>query len=260
MTHCVDSMNRAQVLFAVLCLFAALRAPIFAAQVPAFEVASIKPSPEGGLRMTIAPGLRNGTLHGERVTLRMLLAAAYGMTEPRVIGPAWLNSSRFDIVARSPEGVPDSALQPMLQALLKERFKLAAHLAVEEMPVYFLEVAKSGVKMPVYPAHDRGPQGPDNQYRGGEMMRGAGAMSRIAQGLSRVLNRPVLDRSGLTEVYNYFLVFAPLSPQPAGHEPELPQPDIFSAVQEQLGLKLRPGRDKVDVVIVDHIERMPTEN
>ena len=222
MTHCVDSMNRAQMLFAVPCLFAALRVPIFAAQVQAFEVASIRPSPEGGLRMTIAPGLRNGTLHGERVTLRMLLAAAYGMTEPRVIGPAWLKAA-VSIVA-GPRKAFRTTPTADASELLKERFKLAAHFAVEEMPVYFLEVAKSGVKMPVYPAHDRGPQGPDNQYRGGEMMRGTGAMSRIAQGLSRVLNRPVLDRSGLTEIYNYFLVFAPLSPQPADTSLNWPSP------------------------------------
>lgn len=190
----------------------------------------------------------------------MLLAAAYGMTEPRVIGPAWLNSDRFDVAAKSPEGIPDSALKPMLQALLKERFKLSAHLTAQEMPVYFLEVAKSGVKMPLYPAHDGGPKGPGDQYRGAAMLRGTGTISRIAQMLSNFLNRPVLDRTGLSNRYNFFLVFAPLSPAPAVHEPELAQPDIFSAVQQQLGLKLQPGRENVEVVVVDHIERMPTEN
>jgi uncharacterized protein (TIGR03435 family) len=253
-------MSRAKVLFTAIYSFTAPFAAMALAQTPAFEVASIRPSDEGGLPMTVGPGLRNGTLHGERVTLKMLLAAAYGMTEPRVIGPGWLNSNRFDIVAKSPAGVRDSALKPMLQTLLKERFKLAAHLAVQEMPVYFLEVAKSGVKMPLYPAHDRGPDRPGDQYRGGVMMRGTGTVAQIAQRMSSIVDRPVLDRTGLTDRYNYFLVFAPLSPPSGVHEPESAQPDIFAAVQEQLGLKLQAGRNDVEVVVVDHIERMPTEN
>ena len=210
--------------------------------------------------MTVAPGLRNGTLHGQRVTLRMLVAAAYGMAEPRIIGPGWLNSSRFDIVAKSPEGVPDSAFRPMLQTLLKDRFKLAAHLALQEMPVYLLEVAKGGVKMPIYPAHDAGPARPGDRYRGALMIRGTGTASQLTQIMSNVLNRPVLDRTGLTDRYSYFLAFAPLSPQTGDYEAELAQPDIFAAVQEQLGLKLTAGRDNVEIVIVDHMERMPTEN
>lgn len=250
-------MSRAKLFFAMVCLFTP---PGAFAQSSKFEVASIRPSPETAFSMTIGPELRHGTLHGQRVTLRVLLAAAYGMTEPRVIGPRWLNGDRFDIVAKSPEGVPDSALKPMLQALLKERFKLSAHLTAREMPVYFLEIAKSAVKMPRFPAHDGGLNGPSDQYHGAAMMRGIGTASQIAQRLSSFLNRPVLDRTGLTDRYSFFLVFAPLSPPAAGHEPELAVPDIFAAIQQQLGLKLQPGRDNVEVVIVDHIERMPTEN
>jgi len=190
----------------------------------------------------------------------MLLAAAYGMTEPRIIGPGWLDSDRFDILAKSPEGVPDSAKETMLQALLQDRFKPVAHLTMREMPVYFLEVAKSGVKMPIYPAQDRGPDRPGHQYPGAAMMRGTGTTAQIAFLLSRIVNRPVLDRTGLTDRYNFFLFYAPLSPRNGDHEAELDQPDIFAAIQEQLGLKFQPGRDNVQVVVVDHIERMPTEN
>jgi len=253
-------MSYAKALFPVLCLFTVANPLTAFAQTPAFEVALIKPSPDGELPMTVGPGLRNGTLHGKRVTLRMLLAAAYGMTEPRVIGPVWLNDNRFDIVAKSPQGVPDSALRPMLQTLLQDRFKLRAHLAVQEMPVFFLEVGKTGVKMPLYPAHDSGPDRPSDRYRGAAMMRGTGTPSQLAQRTSSILNRPVLDRTGLTDRYNYFLVFAPFLPRTGDHEPELDQPDIFAAVQEQLGLKLRPGRDKIEVVVVDHIEPTPTDN
>jgi uncharacterized protein (TIGR03435 family) len=250
-------MTSPNVLCMLACLFGASSG---FAQAPAFEIASIKPSSGGGLPMTIAPGLRNGTFHAQRATLRMVVAAAWGMTEPRILGPGWLNSSRFDIMAKSPQGVPDSALQPMLQNLLKDRFKLAAHLARQEMPVYFLEIAKGGVKMPLYPAHDGGPGGPGDKYRGANMIRGAGAISQIAQIMSGILGRPVLDRTGLRERYAWFLTFVPLSPQPGDQGIEIAQPDIFTAVQEQLGLKLTAGRDNVEIVVVDHIERIPTEN
>jgi uncharacterized protein (TIGR03435 family) len=125
------------------------------------------------------------------MSLREVLAAAYGMSLARVIGPGWLDKDRFDTIAKSPPGVPDTQLQPMLQTLLKERFKLTAHLETRELPVYYLVIAKDGVKMPVYPAQDHGPAHPEN--------------------------RPVIDRTGSTERYNVPLSFAPLSPQaPAG--------------------------------------------
>jgi uncharacterized protein (TIGR03435 family) len=248
--------------FAVACfVFGEFGIANLHAQSPAFEVASIKPSP-GVVPMTvIGPELRNGMLRGERITLRMLLAAGYGVTEPRIIGPDWLDKSRFDVIAKSLEGVPNSDLKPMLRTLLKDRFKLAAHLELKEMSVYFLGVAKGGVRMPVYPARDLGPdhQG-DARYRGFPIMRGTGTAARLALVLSRILKRPVIDKTGLTERYNYFLSFAPLSPQAADNTPEFSPPDIFTAVKEQLGLTLQSGRDNVEVVIVDHMERMPTEN
>jgi len=121
------------------------------AQSSAFEVASIKPSPDVAQMMAIGPELRNGTLYAERVTLRMLLAAAYEVTEPRIIGPDWLDKNRFNVMAKSPQGVPDRDLKPMLQTLLRDRFKLTAHAEMKEMAVYFLRVARGGIRMPVYP-------------------------------------------------------------------------------------------------------------
>ena len=227
---------------------------------PSFDVASIKLSSPGGLGAAFG-GLHHGTFTAENVDLRQVLAAAYGMSKSRVTGPDWLDKDRFDIIAKSPPGVPDSQLKPMLQALLKNRFKLAVHLETREMPVYYLSVAKDGVKMPVYPAHDQGPIHPvdDPNVRGFPMLRGTFTTAELADTMARIVSRPVIDRTGLTKRYNLFLSYAPLSPQ-SGQIPEFGPPDFFTAVQKQLGLKLQSGKDSVEVVVVDHIEQIPTEN
>ena len=236
-----------------LAFVAMLSIPI-CAQPPAFEVASIRANREGG-GVTVLPGLRNGTLRATNVTIRHILMAAYGLTESRVIGPDWLDKDHFDLSAKSPHGVADNEMKPMLQALLKDRFQLAAHSDVREMPVYELVVVKGGVKMSVYPAPER-PEIPHPP--GVPMMRGTMTTSRLADSLSGFSGRPVLDRTGLSERYNFSLVFAPLSPRADGNAVDLP--DLFTALQEQLGLKLQPAKENLDVIVIDHIERMPSEN
>jgi uncharacterized protein (TIGR03435 family) len=218
---------------------------------PAFEVASIKPSPADSL--TIGLELRHGRLKGSNITLKAVLATAYGVAEPRIFGPDWLDKDRFDWIAKSPDGVPDSAITPMLQALLSDRFQLTAHRETKEMSVYDLVVAKGRVKMAVYPAeaHQMPPHA-----RGFPMMIGTFTMFRLADSLSRAAGRPVFDRTGLTERYNLALTFAPISPR-TGDAPELAPPDLFAAVQEQLGLKLEPKKEGVEVIVVDHIARTP---
>jgi len=239
----------------------AVYAPLGRSQSPAFEVASIKPSRDVVPMMVVVPGFRNGTLHGEKITTRMLVATAYGVTPALVVGPDSLDKGRFGIMAKAPEGTPNSDLRPMLQSLLKDRFKLIAHMEKKESNVYFLRLGRGGVKMPKYPAPDGGPKKPgDPRYSGFPMLRGTRTTSQLAQLLSRVVNSPVIDQTGLTERYSYFLSYAPISRQTSEHPADFGPPDIFTAVEEQLGLKLQAGRSLVDTVAVDHIERMPTEN
>ena len=206
-------------------------------------------------------GLHNGTFTATNVSLKQVLAAAYGRTEPRIAGPDWLDRDRFDIVAKSPPGVPDTQLQPMLQALLRGRFKLTAHPEMREMPVYYLSVARDGVKMSIFPALDQGPvhPGDDPGVRGFPMLRGTFTTAQLADTMARIVNRPVIDRTGLTERYNLFLSYAPIAPQ-GGDAPEFGPPDFFTAIQKQLGLKLQSGKDAVEVIVVDHMEQTPTEN
>lgn len=239
-------------------MFVAGFVAVCAAQSPAFEVAAIRLNAATGPQMGINRELRNGRLSGAYVTLRRLLAVAYGMTEPRIIGPAWSDQNRFDIAAKSPNGVPDSELKPMLQGLLKERFKLWDHLETREMPVYYLVVAKDGVKMAVYPAVGRPLDDP--AVRGLPTMRGTSTIATLADRMTFFVDRPVIDKTGLTERYNWFLTFSPLTSQTGDTAPELGAPDFFTAVQKQLGLKLEPGKDNVEVVVVDQMEQLPTEN
>jgi uncharacterized protein (TIGR03435 family) len=227
------------------------------AQSPAFEVAAIRLSNDPPF-MVLGPGLRNGHLTASKVTPRRMLAVAFGMTEPRIIGPDWLDKNRFDIAGKSPEGTSDSDLQPMLQQLLKDRFKLEVHREAREMPVYDLEVAKGGVKMAVYPAVERPIEDPVGH--GFPMSRGTSTTSQLADMMTFFVNRPVIDKTGLTERYNYVLSFSPMTPQSGDNVAEFAPPDFFTAVQKQLGLKLEPAKDIMDVVVVDHMEQMPTEN
>jgi uncharacterized protein (TIGR03435 family) len=242
-------------------LYAVVTRPLANAQPPSFEVASVKSSPPGGFGSAFG-GLHRGTFSATNVPLRKVLAAAYGLSEPRVVGPDWLDKNRFDIVAKSPKDVPDSDVKPMLQALLKERFKLAVHMETREMSVYNLVVAKGGVKMPVYPARDWAPVRPndDRNIRGFPMVRAALPTSQFVDMLATIVNRPVLDKTGLTRRYSIFLSYAQITPQADDKVQEFGPPDIFLAIQEQLGLKLERGKDHLEVVVIDHIEPIPSEN
>jgi uncharacterized protein (TIGR03435 family) len=261
-THSLAAVASAAVLVAITAMaVVGQTAALPKFEVTSFEVASVKPSPPGGLGSAFG-GLHRGTFSATNVPLRMVLAAAYGLSEPRVVGPDWLDKNRFDIAAKSPKGVPDSEVKPMLQALLKERFKLVLHLETREMSVYNLVVAKGGVKMPVYPARDWAPVRPkdDRNIRGFPMLRAALPASQFADMLARIVNRPVLDKTGLTARYSIFLSYASITPQADDKVQEFGPPDIFLAIQEQLGLKLERGKDHLEVVVIDHIEPMPSEN
>ena len=233
-----------------------------AAEVPesSFDVASIKASSPGGLGSALG-GLHHGTFTATNVNLKQLLSAGYGISQPRVVGPEWLDKVRFDVIAKSPSGVPDTQLEPMLQTLLKDRFKLAAHPEMRAMSVYYLNLARDGVKMPLYPTPDRAHAHPadDPHVRGFPMLRGTFTADQLADTIAGMLNRPVIDRTGLQERYSVFLSYAPLSPQ-GGDAPEFGPPDIFTAVEKQLGLRLQAGKESVEVVVVDHMEQAPTDN
>jgi uncharacterized protein (TIGR03435 family) len=186
------------------CLALLAFSPIYA-QSPEFEVASVKEHHEQSA-VSFGPILENGTLRAVNVSLKSLLLSAYGVTRTRVIGPDWLDHQSYDIAAKSPEGVPDTEMGPMLQALLQDRFDLKVHSEMREMPVYYLGVVKGGPRISVYPAPEK--EMPPHP-RGAPMIRGSMKMSQLCRALSLFADRPVLDKTQLTERYSFALVFAP---------------------------------------------------
>jgi bla regulator protein blaR1 len=324
-------MSRSKILFFVAAV-AALPAAGLRAQAPAagvanptFDVASIKPNTTGDGRSLIEfpPG---GRFTATGITLRMLIAMAYGTPQPlsnsRIIGgPGWLGSDRFDIVAKTDSPVtpgPNGSLPLMLRALLADRLKLAAHNESREMPIYALVKARRDGKLgpqlqpsavdcaaiaaargrggaPPAPADPGGPastgRGPGAGGRGpgfdaagrpicGTMVGpanitgGGQDMSQLATILSGRVDRPVVDRTGLTGRFDITLTwtpdqlrdFKPSADLPSGTLPlvngvpfDPNGPSIFTAVQEQLGLKLESTKGPVDVVVIDRAEQ-PAED
>jgi uncharacterized protein (TIGR03435 family) len=238
-----------------------------------FEVATIKPSaPHSGgpLRagLQMAPG---GRLIATNFTLKMLIEQAYQVKDFQISGgPAWLGTERFDINAKGAGDGPigPNSLRPFLASLLKERFHLEFHRERKEAAVYHLVQAKGGTKLKAVDA----PAGPGPQRQQVRLGRGLleaqqAPLSLLVTQLAGAVGRNVIDKTELKGLYNIKLEFTPEpglagpggggGPQHAGDSPAAPS--VFTAVQEQLGLKLEPAKGPVDILIIDRAEK-PTEN
>ena len=194
------------------------------------------------------------TDHGitaENVSLKQLIERAYGVADYSLSGPAWLGDDKFDIAARQPDGAPKGQMRTMLQSLLAERFGLAAHFEHKSLSGYALVAGK---KPPVL--HDKPAGAGTNTNTGRGTIKGTNvSMADLAGLLSRQLDQPVQDQTGLPGVLDISLEW---SPDPAQADDRASS--LFTAVQEQLGLKLQAQKVTVDVLVVDHVERVPTEN
>jgi uncharacterized protein (TIGR03435 family) len=239
------------------------------AQSQKFEVASIKPSTPDEKGVTYSnPGAR---LRATGMTVRYLIEYAYGVNDGQVVGgPDWLNTARFDIDAKpepAPAGKPDPGepenserIRTMLRALLADRFHLQIRSEQKELPVYALVVAPGRPKME---KNSDQPYSMANLSNG--QVRAMGAvkwgfkkttMSQLAADLSGQvaaadLGRQVTDKTNLTGEYDFVLRWV--------NDPKLDGPSIFTAIQEQLGLKLQPDKAPVEVMVIDHLEQ-PSAN
>jgi uncharacterized protein (TIGR03435 family) len=231
-----------------------------------FEVATIKPSTfEPGPRWFRFIDARRWTAFNQ--TLKQCIAQAYKLP-PALIsgGPAWVDSERYEIVALEPGETRPSAEQNMLrfQNLLADRFKLRFHRERKQMAVYNLTGGKSGPKMTESTlTPEKGNLTINPSPRGGPLLPArAATMERFASVLQDLLDRPVIDKTGLTKRYDFDLEFSPegtlLAPPAGVSGPPIDSPDIFTAIQ-RLGLKLEPAKGGVEVIVIDHAEK-PTDN
>jgi len=257
----------------------------------AFEVASIKQnvSGESGMRINFPPG---GNVVATNVPLRLLIASAYGTPQgllplSRILGgPQWIDSDRFDVRAKAATNyddqrvgnTPPAQLLLMLRTLLADRFRLIIRDDTVEQPIYTLVLARnSGPLGPGISRSDvdcaevrRGPPPkPGERLKCGlnigptSLVGGSQSMSQLAAALSVRVDRTVLDRTGLSGSFTVDLSWRPdefSATDPVAREPDDRNlPSIFTAVQEQLGLRLQPDRGPVPVLVIEGVDR-PSED
>ncbi len=254
---------------------------------PQFEVATIKmaPTPDGrgySVSSRGGPGTQDPSLFTcHNCSASDLVSRAFSLAGYELSAPDGMESVRFDMSAKIPEGTTKEQFRLMLQNFLAERFKLTYHREKKEVPAYNLVVAKNGPKfkesVPIPPPEDADrpatkpspikwdeagypilPAGRDSTMaimNGYASQRFADAtMEHLAMHLGFQLHQPVSDATGLKGKYDFSLRWV------SERMPEETGPNLFRAVQEQLGLKLEPKKTPIDVLVVDHFEKTPTEN
>lgn len=230
----------------------------------AFEVATIKaPNADEKGRFIVMQGTHRFV--AQNFTLKLLIAAAYDLNSKTISGgPGWMDAEHFDIVAITPGDVrPDRKEQmTMLRKLLTERFKLTYHREQKEFSIYELEVAKGGPKLkPSSAAPDDPPALVSTVYPQKVMLpaRNATMADFVAMMQRAMMDRPVVDKTGLTGRYDFDLEWAPDETQFGGELPKAPvdaqAAPLFTAIREQLGLELKPTRGAVSALVVDSAER-----
>ena len=217
-----------------------------------FEVASIKASKDP---TSTSSGLNtgNGRLTASNVTLKRCIMGAYAVGPNQIFGgPDWLASDRFEIYAKAEQPVGDHILMAMLQTLLADRFKLALHREGKPIQAYVLEVSKNGQKLEKGDGH-----GSRTTNGRGDIVATNATMDRFAEILSRQMDLPVVNHTGLDGVFNVKLQWTPLSAKPVKPEDGavIDGPSIFTAIQEQLGLRLHAQKVLVEVLVIDHVEK-----
>ncbi len=224
---------------------------------PRFEVASIKPTPPDLYRGSSGIPTGHGRLTGNHVTLKRCIIGAYSVGPSQVIGgPPWLDTDRFEIAAKAGQPVGDDALMVMLQSLLAERFKLVLHRETRMLDALVLEVAKNGPKLEKAESANAGT---DSSH--GRIDAKALTMDHFAWVLSRTMGVPVINGTGLQGAFNFKLEWSPDSDKPLkpGEIPPDTGPSLYTAIRQQLGLRLHARKAPVEVLVIDHAE-LPSEN
>ena len=250
---------------------------------PEFDVASIKPNASGSNNLLMRPPV-NGRFTATNVTLKMLIALAYKVRQLEISGgSAWIASDRYDLNAKAADSsVSADQSRLLIQRMLEDRFELMVHRETKEMPVYVLLPAKNGLK--IRDAKEgscvtiaSAPSQPFIPVCGSFIMLPNGfegkkiSMAQLANSLSGIVGPPVIDKTGYTANFDFHLEFTrdvtatqPNFP-PAAGDNGLPmpvdtsRPSLFTALQEQLGLKLEATKGPVEILVIDHAEK-PSKN
>ena len=243
-------------MMSVVALSAQQREPDSPDASASFEVASVKPN-KNGAPNAIPPLLPNGGYGASNVALKSVIANAYQVRIFQIEGgPDWLAFDRFDILARGREGTPDALRPAMLRTLLAERFKLVAHFETREQQVYSLVLLRSDGRLgpQLKPsAADTKPGLPLTSVGNGiGRIAGTGVLIDAFAGvLANDFRQMVINRTDLKGRFDIDLRFTPETSRAA--VPEFPS--IFTAMQEQLGLKLEPARAPVRVLVIDSVQQ-----
>lgn len=235
-----------------LCLLAPALAP---AQTPTFEVATIKSNPTADPNNGFWSMPNTGSFKASGLTLAMLMHLAWDIDIGNIANkPSWLDSDLFDVSAKPEAGIAltRDQLRPRLQALLAERFHLVTHRETRMLPGYALVVAKGGPRLTPGQANAT-PNRRTGVYKG--HVSGLNwTMPFLALQLTPLAGFPVVDETGLIGTYDLKLVYAPDS------ETDSSLPTLFAAIRDTLGLELKSRKVPVETIVIDHVDRRPTEN
>lgn len=242
-----------------------------AAPLPVFDVTTVRVSKSGDSGSH--SNFQNGRFTASNVSLKNILQyQAYGVTDVQILGgPKWLNSARFDIEAKADDAVIEKLrtldrdqrrhlTQGMFQQLLADRFRLTVHWETRELPVYALVVASKAILEPAkHPESGVGTSSSTGTFSG-EGVTMTDLARALTQELSGEVGRVIVDKTGIEGRYDVALKWTPDEERPSAESGSVEAgPSIFTAMQEQLGLKFEPGKAPVQVLVIDHVE-MPSEN
>jgi uncharacterized protein (TIGR03435 family) len=229
------------------------------AQQPTFAVATIRPSSEAvqfehdGKTETTP-----GTLRMRDVSVQTCIKWAYGVQDSQISGPEWLDSEKFDIVAKADDPATEDQMKLMLQTLLADRFKLSFHHQSKELKAFVFAIAKGGAK--VHPAVNPDAKSFRQNSANGTVVRSM-TLQEFGDFLSQPLHMPVVDKTGLRGKYDFVLDFTPYLPDAHNMGPDRPDTTsiLMAAMEGELGIKMTSQKAQVEVMVIDHVEK-PSAN